>query len=212
MKTLLLLLSSFSLYSCMHLGMMGTGDTHHSGGAAEMLNDPALEKEVTVGNVKAIALFPPLKSGEEVTLTLRLMDAETAAPISGAQVTLHAAYKHRLPGDGAPDDSTRQGQRGEHDIHLERDVPESATPGLYAITYGSSQTGEHVLMFHIRAIGKRQLEPEMTIEATRTIPAAIHTHQSGMMHETTTTTYVVVGAVVMGIVMIALMAGRTGMF
>ena len=77
MKTLFVLLSSVGLSSCMHLGMMGTGDGHHSGAAHEMTAEPVLEKEVMVGDLRAVATFPPLKIGEDVTLTLRLMDART---------------------------------------------------------------------------------------------------------------------------------------
>ena len=67
-------------------------------------------------------------------------------------------------------------------------------------------------MFHITAIGDRKLEPEITLEATRTLSGESHEHQSGMMGGTSTTTYVIIGAAVMGAIMIAMVAARGGMF
>ncbi|MEK9136572.1 MAG: hypothetical protein AAB393_05570 [Bacteroidota bacterium] len=212
MKTLFVLLSSVGLSSCMHLGMMGTGDGHHSGAAHEMTAEPVLEKEVMVGDLRAVATFPPLKIGEDVTLTLRLMDARTSQPISGAKVYLHAQYAHRPTPHDDHAESSPQKKEQEHDINIDQEVTESATPGVYTIPYGSSQTGEHTLMFHITAIGDRKLEPEITLEATRTLSGESHEHQSGMMGGTSTTTYVIIGAAVMGAIMIAMVAARGGMF
>ena len=199
----------------MHVGMMGTGDGHHSGAAHEMTTDPVLEKEVTVEDVRAIAIFPALKFGEDVTLTLRLMDARTSQPISGAKVYLHAQYAHKLDANEPHDHSgaNRSGRpESEHDVNIDQEVEESREPGVYSIPYGSSQPGEHRLMFHISAIGDRKLEPEITLEATRTLSGESHEHQSGMMGGTSTTTYVIIGAAVMGAVMIAMLAARGGMF
>jgi hypothetical protein len=211
-KIALLMISGMLLSSCMHVGMMGAGAGHPSGAAHEMTADPLLEKEVIVGNVRAIALYPALKFGEDVTLSLRLMDAGTTAPISSAQVHFHAQCAHRVtpPDDHA--ESLPQQMEQEHDINIDQEVRESATPGLYTIPYGSSQTGKHMLMFHITAIGDRTLEPEITVEATRTIPAEGHDHQSGMMSGTSTSTYVIIGATVMGALMIAMLAARARMF
>jgi hypothetical protein len=207
-----LLLAGMLFSSCMHVGMMGAGDGHHSGAAHEMTTDPVLEKEVTVGDVKAIGHFPALKFGEDVTLTLRLMDARTAAPISGAQVYLHAQYAHRVTPHDDHAESSPQKKEQEHDINIDQEVTESATPGVYTIPYGSSQTGEHTLMFHITTIGDRRLEPEITVETTRTLSGENHEHQSGMMGGTNTTTYLIIGAAIMGAIMIAMLAARGGMF
>jgi hypothetical protein len=212
MKIALLTLSGMLLSSCMHVGMMGAGAGHHSGAAHEMTPDLILEKEVLVGNVRAIALFPALRSGQNVTLSLRLMDAGTAAPISRAQVYLHAQYAHRVTPHDDHAESSSQKMEQEHDINIDQDVAESVTPGVYTIPYGSTQTVEHTLTFHITAIGDRRLEREITVEATRTISAEGHDHQSGMMSGTSTSTYVIIGATVMGALMIAMLAARGRMF
>jgi len=196
----------------MHVGMMGTGDGDRSGTRNGMTSEPVLEKEVTVGDMRAVATFPPLNFGEDVTLTLRLMNARTSTPISSAQVYLHAQYAHRLSRDHDHDQSSSQRKEREHDINIDQEVTESSTPGVYTIPYGSFQPGEHTLMFHISAIGDRRLDPEITVEATRTVPAEGHDHQSGMMGGTSTTTYVIIGAAVMGAMMIAMLAARGGMF
>ena len=195
MKQLSLTITALAFSSCMHMGVMGTGDGHHSGTAHEMTTDFVLEKEVIVGHVKAIALFPPLIREEEKTLTLRLMDAGTTAPISGAEVYLHAEY---VPGT--------------ENISTDKQVLETAEPGVYAITYASEQEGEHTLMFHITAIGGLELDPKITIEAKMTVLGDGHEHQSGMMGGTSTTTLVIIGAAVMGAVMIAMLASHGGMW
>jgi hypothetical protein len=221
MRTALVLLSCVGLSSCMHVGMMGTGNGHHSGGAHEMTTDPVLEKEVIVGDVKAIALFPPLELGKEALLTLRLVEVNTGRPLTGATVSLHAAYVHD-PATEHADPSARANPHAEihgserkessHAIDFNQQVDESPEPGVYTISYGSHQPGDHTLMFHITAIGERKLEPEITVEATKTITGERHEHQSGMMGGTSTTTYVIIGAAIMGAVMIAMLAARGGMF
>lgn len=190
---------------------MGTGDDQHSGARHEMVGDTVVEKEVTVGDVRAIAIFPSLKLGEGVTLTLRLMDVRTAAQISGAEVYLHAQYAHRVShdehGEGPPQTKER-----EHDINIGEQVMESSEPGVYAINYASEQAGDHTLMFHVTGIGDRKLNPEITIEATRTLLGERQGHQGGLTGGTSTTTYVIIGAVVMGAFMVAMLAVRGGMF
>lgn len=215
MKLAILIIASMMFSSCMHLGMMGAGDGHHSGGTQEMTTDPVLEKEVIVGDVRAIAIFPALKFGEDVTLTLRLMDARTSQPISGAKVYLHAQYAHKLDANEPHNHSgaNRSGRpESEHDVNIDQEVEESREPGVYSIPYGSSQPGEHTLMFHIAAIGDRKFEPEIVIEAKRMLAPQSHEHSGGMMGMSSTTTYIVVGAVVMGAIMIAMLAARGGMF
>jgi hypothetical protein len=221
MRSLIVLLSCFGLSSCMHVGMMGTSDSHHSGAAHEMTTQPVLEKEVIVGDVKAIALFPPLDLGEGVLLTLRLTDVRTGRPLTGATVFLHAAYVHDPATEHAdPSPSANHQTQGHglirteagHDIDFSQQVDESSDPGVYTISYGSHQLGNHTLMFHITAIGDRRLDPEITLEATRTVPAEGHDHQGGMMGGTGTTTYLIIGVAVMGAIMVAMLAARGGMF
>jgi len=217
MKQIILVLSGILFSSCMHLGMMGGGDGNHSAAAHEMTAESVLEKEVIVGDIKATATFPPLQMDNDVVVSLRLVDAKTSQPISGATVYFHAQYAHTLdrnglrPRRGAHDhsDAKPSGRpESEHDINIEQDVKESREPGAYLIPYGSSQPGEHTLMFHIASIGDTKFEPELVIEAKRMLAPQSHEHSGGMMGMSSTTTYIVVSAVVVGIVMTALMLGR----
>ena len=208
----ILVLSSVGVSSCMHLGMMGTDGGHHSDTGHATTAETLLEKEVIIGNVKAIALFPALKPGQGVTLTLRLMDTKTSTPLSGEQVSMHVRYDHRLaPPTDHQKDST-QTTDIEHDINIEQDVLESSTPGVYTIPYSSYQSGEHVLMFHISAIGDRKLEPEITVEGKRTLSGEAHAHQGDMPAGTNTGTYVIVGAALMGALMAAMLFAHGDMF
>jgi hypothetical protein len=217
MKSLILPLSGIVFSSCMHMGMpmMHRGDDHQPG------MESVLEKEVIAGDVKAVAVFPPLEPGKDVLLTLRLVDAKTEQPISGATVYLHAQYFHKLdsheghekPTTHEHSDSGRsQRIEREHDIHIDEDVQESGERGVYSISYGSSHPGEHTLMIHITAIGDRKLDPEITIEAKRTLADQPHEHGGGMMGMSSTASYVVVGAAVMGAMMVAMLVARDRMF
>lgn len=221
MKTFFVLLSCAGLSSCMHVGMMETDGGHHGETGHEMTTQPVLEKEIVVGDVRAIALFPPFELGKEALLTLRLVDVTTRQPLTGATVSLHAAYVHD-PATEHADPSGDASQHGErhgnvraetgHGIDFNQQVNESSEPGVYSISYGSHQPGNHTLMFHITAIGRRVLDPEITVEATRTVPTEGHDHQGGMMGGTSTSTYVIIGAAVMGTIMIAMLLARGGMF
>ena len=207
MKTLILLLASLLFSSsCMHLGMMGTGTDHQS------TPESVLEKEVTVGGIRAIAIFPPLERGKEALFTLRLSDAETGQAISRAQVFFHAEYLHTIDRHAMHGkdmmhhemDSTKpQRMEQEHDVNLDQEVTESSIRGTYSVRFNPSQSGEHKLMFHITALGDQMLEPEIVIEATRIVPDKASGHSGGMHGMGTPTTLVIVGAAIMGAMMLA---------
>lgn len=213
---------SFVFLSCMHVGMMGTGGGHQSGASHEMSAESVLEKEVIVGDIKATATFPPLQMDNDVVVSLRLVDVKTSQPISGAKVYFHAQYAHPLdqneahdhagakPSEGVLTDNGRQ--ESEHDINIEQELKESREAGVYSIPYGSTQPGEHSLMFHIAAIGDRKFEPEIVIEAKRMLMQQSHEQSGGMMGMSGATPYIVVGAVVMSAFMVAMLLSRGGMF
>jgi len=208
-----LLLASMLFSSCMHVGMMGNGDGHHSGITNEMSTGIVLEKEVIVADVRAIAVFPPLNLGKETLLTLHLVDVKTGRPLTGATVFLHAAYVHDPATEHHQTESHEQVRtEAGHDIDFNQQVGESSEPGVYTISYGSHQPGNHTLMFHITAIGDRRLEPEINLEATRTLSGERHQHQRTIMGGTSTTTFVIIGAAAMGAAMIAMLVARGGMF
>ena len=100
----------------------------------------------------------------------------------------------------------------EHDVNLDVDINESETPGTYAAQFTPSQAGEHRVMFHIRSVGDRKFEPEIVVEATRTVPKTASGHDSGMLGMGGGTQYVIIGAAVMGAMMIAIWAAGGRMF
>ena len=127
----------------------------------------------------------------------------------------HAQYAHTIDQNGAHDHSGAKPKgrpESEHDINIEQELKESREAGVYSIPYGSSQPGEHTLMFHIAAIGDRKFEPEIVIEAKRMLAPQSDEHSGGMMGMSSTTTYIVISTVVVGIVMTVLMLGRGWMF
>jgi hypothetical protein len=215
MKIVILILSSVLFSSCMHLGMMGTGTGHQS--SAESV----LEKEVTMGDIRAAAIFPVISIGDEALFTLRLVDTRTGQPISGAQVSFHAEYLHQNEGHETSghqqmhnnaDSITTRRPHQEHDINLDVEVNESASAGTYSTQFTPSQSGEHRVMFHIRSVGGRKLEPEIVVEAARTVAAEMSGHGSGMHGMGGTTPYVIIGAVAMGAMMIAIWVAGGRMF
>lgn len=216
MKSLILLLSPLVFSSCMHVGMFGHGGMtghDHSSGAQSTTTDPVLEKEVIVDDIKALASFPPLQMDKDVVLTLRLVEVGSARPISGARVYFHARYAHTIEAKSSHDHSASAHNgppEREHEVNIDQQVKESSEQGVYSVSYGPSQPGEHTLMFHIAAIGDRTLDPELTIEATRLLAAPSHGHGSGMMHGTPA--YIVIGAVAFGVVMTAMMLSHGEIF
>lgn len=210
MKTVGIFLLSMVFTSCMHVGMMGSHD-HHEGTASIIQSEPVMEKHVTSGGINAIAVFPPMKAGEEAKLTLRLFDATNASPISGAEVYLHAQYQHRITGDGqhshAPNERIETGQN----INIDEQVKGSPVPGLYEVTYKSFQEGEHTLIFHIVSIPGRKFDPEIIIEAKRTLSKQAHSEDM-MQSGTSASTYVIIGAAVMSAMMIGILLANGRMF
>src|SRR3990172_10327869 len=89
MKTLLLIFSSFLLSSCMHFIPMDQEGTRTSS------EDQVLEKDITVGDVRAVAIFPPLQSGKDVQFTLKLFHSGTMNHLSGAKVFGHFDHVHK---------------------------------------------------------------------------------------------------------------------
>ncbi|MGC8896968.1 MAG: hypothetical protein ACP5ON_01840 [Bacteroidota bacterium] len=204
MRVTYLLSASLVFSSCMHLGTpMMHGDISH-----QSKNQPALEKEVVVGNVKAVATFPPIVAGKQAILTLRVFDAATGEPISGAQVWFHDEYLHKSETKMMHDDVIMRNESDtghgavEHDINFQSVVKETSTPGEYSYAYTTSQPGVHKLMFHVTPAGVGELEQELVIEAVRTVHSYEESHHGIFGWAGQTTTYIIVGTVIMGAMMI----------
>lgn len=215
MKAFILILSSMLFSSCMHLGMMGIGTDHQAP------PESVLEKEVTMGGIRATATFPTLERGKEALFTLTLADAQTREAISQAQVFFHAAYlhtgdQHSMQGKDMMhhemDSSKYHRAEQELDIHLEQEVKESSVRGNYSVPFKPSQSGEHRLMFHVTALGDQTLDPEIVIEATRDVPEKMASHRGGMHGMGGASEYVIIGAAIMGAMMLAVWLARGGIF
>lgn len=210
MRTIVTAIVSVLFSSCMHLGMMGGGASH------EPSVEPVIEKEIVAEGVRATAVFPPLAIGEPVTFSLHLADASTGQPISGAQVLFHAQYLHSSGKQRMsqhkqmhemPDSSVLLMIDQQHDINLDIDIQESASPGIYSARFTPTQTGVHRVMFHIRSNGNRTFQSELVLEASRTIPERGSGGDHGRHGMGGATPYVIIGAVVMGAMMIAFWSG-----
>lgn len=217
MKAIGAVIAGIFFSSCMHMSMpmMRGGNDHQAD------TDPVVEKEIMFGDVKAVATFPPLNMDDDVVLTLKLSDAKTLHPISDAKVYFRAQYVHKTDSDEVQkkrpvhdhsNNGRSQGIEREHEENVDQEVKESDKRGVYTVSYGSSQPGEHTLMFHIVAVGDTKFEPEVRIEATRSVVPQQHEHGSGMMRMGSTGTYVLIGAAIMGAMMVAMVLARGSMF
>ena len=202
------------LSSCMHFGMMG----NHAGEDVGSHNPPEsrLEKEVTAGDVKATAIFPPLQVSKEILFTLKLYDVRNRRAISEAKASFHAEYVHKA---GTDEHAMHGGQDAipnrppaDHAVSFERELEESSETGTYAVAFTASQAGEYHFMFHISAIGEQEIDPEIVIDVQRTaIPA--QQHSSGMMRGMgAASTYVIIGGALMGAMMLAVWISGGRMF
>ncbi len=219
MKIFILIASSLFLSSCMHLGMMGT-DGDHQSRDRQAASESVLEKEVTFREIKATAIFPPLQVGKEAMFTLKLTNVHTGQPLSGAQVSFHAAYVHsaeesQMKGMHAMHgeiDSAHARAAQEHDVDLDLEVAESSNQGIYVISFPPSQPGEHQIMFHITAIGDQLLEPDIVIEATRHASTSTVDHGGMMQGIGGASEYAIIGAALMGALMLVLWVTGGRMF
>lgn len=210
-----LLALSLLLPSCMHLGMMSHGTADHSA-----TPESILEKEIVAGDIKATAIFPSLELGKEAQLTLRLSDARTGRALSRADVFFHAQYLH-TPTDHAMHgsetmrhraDSAQVRKETDHDVNVEQEVPESPELGVYRVSFTPSQEGTHQLMFHITALDERLLEPEVTVEVTRTVTTKHDSHSGSMLGFDSRSGYAFIGAALTGAMMLVVWATGGRMF
>lgn len=206
LKVLLLSLPALLLSSCMHTMM-----TDHS----SMQHDETritLEKEVIVGDMKAVANIPPLHAGKETLFTLRLTDLITSKPLTQAKVFAHIQYSHTPDHQHSDTSQVRQDEM-KQDVIVNREVEETKQQGIYELAFTPDQAGEYHIALHIIAIGERKLEKEITVEARQIVPVE-DDKSSGMMQSigSDIPLYIIIGAVVMGAIMIVSLWLRGGMF
>ncbi len=241
MKVLALLSCLVLFPACMHLAMTGMSG-HGEDGVANQ--QTALEKEMTVENVKIEALFPVMEKGKETVFTLKLTDVSTHAGLSGAEVYGHFDYFHRAASDHSHHgmmmeeqsdtaaqmdrsyskpsavDSSMQGAdhtgaavehiQSDHEISIHLEATEGKEPGSYTFIATPPSEGEYTVAFHIVSIDGEKLTPEILIEAKRNVSDAPMHAQGSMMGMGGSSTYLIVGGVLMGTMMVVAWLVRGG--
>ncbi|MBI5215920.1 MAG: hypothetical protein HY960_09210 [Ignavibacteriae bacterium] len=193
MKTILLLITAVLFSGCMHTMMMG------SHGESQSKTMIVLEKEVTVGTIKAIATIPPFEMEKEVVVSVKLFDTETSSPLSNAEVVCHFTPK------GKEDSESHQHEGNEY-IATEKER------GMYAISFTPSHADEYSIHIQVRSIQGRTPQQPITIETTREVTGGAHDNHSGGMHGSgSSSPMYIIGGVVMVTMMVGMFALR-GMF
>lgn len=88
-----ILLSTSILSSCMGAMMLGTGG-HGSQTEGHSAPEATLEKDLTIGEMRAVAVFPAIEIGKESVFTLKLLNSKTSEPIRRAKVYSHVEFEH----------------------------------------------------------------------------------------------------------------------
>ncbi|MBI5463773.1 MAG: hypothetical protein HY966_02315 [Ignavibacteriales bacterium] len=201
-----ILLSAFILSSCMGAMMLGTGG-HGSQAEGHSATEATLEKEVTVGELKATAIFPAIEIGKEAVFTLKLSNSKTGEPIRRAKVYSHVEFEHSpdahqgtmmeemhnmhgakdtsMSMHGKMDHSTMEDtshamkKEEQHGIEFQQEVVASSTPGTYSFSLKPHQSGIHTITFNITEVDGQPLSPPLLIEAKRNV--AKEMKMDGMM-------------------------------
>ena len=173
--------------SCMHMGMMGESNGHHSS------DDSHFEKEVTVGGVRVNAIIPQLEVGRGSELTVRLSDDSSGQPLSHARIQLSVMQ----------DDEIVFTEGGGH-----LTFNETQNPGVYAVQYEASRPGQLSLRFSITELEGRRVDPVIVVDARRVVGERMHDRADRMHGAGGASPYVIVGVVVMAAMMVAMIVGR----
>ncbi len=217
LKNSSILLSAFVLSSCMGTMMLGTGNHEHQNGNPPT-TETALEKEVTIGDIKAAAVFPVLEMKKEAVFILKLSNATTGEPLRRAKVYSHVEYEHSVETHqgmnhmAMMDTSSAMEKEEQQGIDSQQEVAETSTPGTYAFSLKPHQSGMHTITFHITEVDGQLLSPPLLIEAKRTVAEEGEQHGGGMMGMGSSTTYVVIGAALMAAMMLTMWMVRGAVF
>ncbi|MBI3195284.1 MAG: hypothetical protein HYZ34_12590 [Ignavibacteriae bacterium] len=191
MKIILLIITIPLFSGCMHTIMMG------SHGETRQQTVVVLEKEVTAGNIKAIATIPPFEMDKEVIVSVNLFDTETSSTLSNAEVVGHFMPK------GNEDSENHQHDENEY-IATEKER------GLYTISFTPAHADEYSIHIQVKTIQGRSLEQPIVIEATREVAGM--NHNMGGMHDSgSSSSMYIIGGLVMVTMMVGMFALR-GMF
>lgn len=204
MKTIAVVLSSVLFSSCMHFGMMGHGEDHQSA------PEKVVEKEVSSGNIKVKAVFPPFEVGKEVLFTVRLSDAKTGQVVTGAKVYFHVRYPH-FENDGNMNREKMEhshsdsiSNKVQHDIDINWEVSESSEAGLYSISFTPSREGVHQFAFHVAAVNDQLVEHDLIVEATIPVSSRHDSDGNSMHGSSSVSGYALITLAAMGAMMLVI--------
>lgn len=212
-----ILFSASILSSCMGAMMLGAGG-HGSQAEGHSATEPTLEKEVTVGEMKATAIFPAGEIGKEAVFTLKILNGKTGEPIRRAKVYSHVEFEHSAETHqgmnhmAMMDTSSAMKKEEKHGIEIQQEVDESSTPGTYSFTFKPHQSGIHTIIFHVKEVDGKDLSPSLIIEANRNVAEKGEQHGGGMMGMGSSTTYAFIGAAIMGAMMVTVWLVRGSIF
>ncbi len=189
----IIILSGVLFTGCMHSMMMGG----HGESQSETI--VVLEKEVTAGNIKAVATIPPFLMDKEILITILLSDKETSSPVSGAEI-----FGHFVP-KGIMDENTNEHEAKEIKAREGED-------GLYTLSFTPVHADEFSIHIQVRTIQGRTPEQPIVIEATREVSGMNHNGHGGMHDSGSSSSTYIIGGVIMVTMMVGMLLWRGGMF
>lgn len=193
MKTILVLTIILLFSGCMHSMMMG------SHGESQSPAIVVLEKEVTAGNIKAVATIPHFLMDKEVLITVMLSDRGTSSPVSGAEI-----FGHFMP-KGTMDADTHEHEGNEIKAREGED-------GYYTLSFTPAHAEEFSIHIQVQTIQGRTPEPPIIIEATREVSGMNHNEHGGMHDSGSSSSTYIIGGVIMVTMMVGMLLWRGGMF
>lgn len=218
MKAIIVALTSLLFSSCMPLGMLG-------GGSGDTSQQTVLEKEAFSESLKALAFFPPLTKGDESRIAVKVTDRKSGKPLSKAQISIRVELLHDSEHESHTDggmmmmhqmDSTHADTVSmNHKAEMHIPVNESSEVGMYHAYFTPAQSGTCRFSVAISSIEGYVLEQPLIIEGTRAINPMGESHGGmGGMHGMggSGSTWLIIGAAVMGAMMIVSWGIRGGLF
>lgn len=183
--------------------------------AHQAASESPVGKEIIVGDTRMTAMFPPLELGKEAIITLMITSRKTNNPVRSSKVAFHSSFPHKA---GMQDGLTVPGVVGgtdkrvkeDYSIHCEEELEDSADQGMYYVAFLPPQRGEYQIMFHISELDGRKLDPEIVIEAQRTVEGSPRHHSQGSTLDEED--YLLMGGALMGAMMIVVWVARGSIF
>jgi hypothetical protein len=195
------------------------------GGSGDNSQQTVLEKEAFSESLKAVAFFPPLMAGDESRIAVKLTDLKSGKPVPRARISVRVQF----PRDSTHENHAGGGMMMMHQMdstqahampvnqNAEAGIPvvESTETGTYYAYFTTAQNGVCKFIVTISSVEGYALEQPLIIEGTRAVIPMGEGHGGmGGMHGMggSGSTWLIIGAAVMGAMMIVSWGIRGGMF